>query len=107
MEFIDYKQLVKSIPLGKKLPDAIYLHQSAMKEIPISLNEYLNNIINKLEISAKQWNILKLSKTNHQCSLLYYPDFFTYAYPLYTSVGVLMAGSHYAVLTSHQMTYHY
>ena len=89
MEFIDYKMLVKSIPLGKKLPDAIYLHQSVMRELPISLNEYLNHIINKLEITKKQWNILKLSKTNHQCSLLYYPDFFTYAYPaLHTSYTI-------------------
>ena len=89
MEFIDYKKLVQSIQVGKKLPDAIYLHQSIMKELPISLNEYLNNIINKLEITKKQWNILKLSKTNYQCSLLYYPDFFTYAYPaLHTSYTI-------------------
>ena len=89
MEFIDYKKLVQSIQLGKKLPDAIYLHQSVMKELPIALNEYLIHIINKLDISKKQWNILKLSKTNHQCSLLNYPDFFTYAYPaLHTSYTI-------------------
>ncbi len=89
MEFIDYKKLVQGIQLGKKLPDAIYLHQSLIKELPFSLNEYLNNIINKLEITKKQWNILKLSKTNHQCSLLYYPDFFSYAYPsLHTSYTI-------------------
>lgn len=89
MEFIDYKKLVQSIQFGKKLPDAIYLHQSLIKELPISLNEYLQGIINKLEISQKQWNILKLSKTNHQCSLLNYPDFFTYAYPaLHTSYTI-------------------
>ena len=49
MEFIDYKKLVQSIQLGKKLPDAIYLHQSIIKELPFSLNEYLTNIINKLD----------------------------------------------------------
>ena len=47
MEFIDYKKLVQSIQVGKKLPDAIYLHQSLLKELPISLNEYLTNIISR------------------------------------------------------------
>lgn len=53
MEFIDYKNLVQSIKIGKKLPDAIYLHQFLIKELPFSLNEYLNDIINKLEITKK------------------------------------------------------
>ena len=89
MDFIEFKKRVIHIPFGKKLPDAVYLHQSLMQDLPLDLNEYLLTIINKLEISSEQWNILKLSRTNLQCSLLYYPDFFSYAYPsLHTSYSI-------------------
>ena len=37
MEFRDYKELVKIISVGKQLPDAIYVHETALDAVPLEL----------------------------------------------------------------------
>jgi len=37
MEFKNYKELVAKISVGKQLPDAAYIHQTALHEIPLEL----------------------------------------------------------------------
>ena len=86
MDFIEYKKLVGQLKIGKKLPDAIYLHESAMAAIPHDLHAYLFRIIGKLDLASAPWNIIKFFKKDFKISLLHYPSFFEDSYPaLHTS----------------------
>jgi len=89
MEFKDYKALVKQIPLGKQLPDAVYLHESALDILPKKLGAHLAKAVIDLELEDEDWNILKFFKRDHKVALLYYPEFFEESYPaLHTSYTV-------------------
>lgn len=81
MEFRDFKELVKQIPIGKQLPDAVYLHESALHVLPKQLGAHLAKAVIDLELDEKDWNILKFFKRDHKITLLDYPDFFDEAYP--------------------------
>ncbi|MBQ4851922.1 DNA phosphorothioation-associated putative methyltransferase [Pseudoalteromonas sp. MMG012] len=84
-----FKTLVKSLTLGKSLPSAIYLHQSALQTVlPAELYQLLQHTIKHHQFEHP-WNVLKLFKHDFKLTLLYYPDFETYAYPqLHTSITV-------------------
>ncbi len=81
MKFIDYKQYVSQIVVGKKLPTAIYLHESALDTIPKELAFHTIETIKNLKLTKTKWNIIKYYKNDYKISLLHYPDFDTYAYP--------------------------
>ena len=59
MDFVNYKKLVGQLKIGKKLPDAIYLHETAMASVPHDLHAYLFGIIGKLDLASAPWNIIK------------------------------------------------
>ncbi|WP_249348232.1 DNA phosphorothioation-associated putative methyltransferase [Pseudoalteromonas aurantia] len=84
-----FKTLVKSLTVGKSLPTAIYLHQSALQTVlPAELYQLLQHTIKHHQFEHP-WNVLKLFKRDFKLTLLYYPDFETYAYPqLHTSITV-------------------
>ncbi len=82
MEFTEYKNLVGNLKVGKNLPNAIYLHESALKEVPYPLLEFLQEAIAILKLDKATWNIIKFSKKEFKFSLLNYPDFFTDSYPV-------------------------
>lgn len=89
MEFKQYKELVKQVPYGKQLPDAVYVHESALDSLPKELGKILSTTISVLELDKKDWNILKLQKRNFKVTLLNYPTFFTDSYPaLHNSILV-------------------
>ncbi|MBU0946701.1 MAG: DNA phosphorothioation-associated putative methyltransferase [Proteobacteria bacterium] len=81
MDFAEYKKLVGQLKVGKRLPDAIYLHQSAMAAVPNDLHAYLFKTIEKIEIASTPWNIVKFFKKDFKISLLFYPAFFEDSYP--------------------------
>ncbi|MBA6357901.1 MULTISPECIES: hypothetical protein [unclassified Colwellia] len=89
MKFVEYREQVKSLQHGKKLPTAIYLHRSAIESVlSDTLLSYILDTINKLNIT-EQWNLLKLYKRDFKITLLNYPDFDTYAYPaLHISITI-------------------
>ena len=84
-----FKTLVKSLTVGKSLPTAIYLHQSALQTVlPAELYQLLQHTIKHHQFEHP-WNVLKLFKRDFKLTLLYYPNFETYAYPqLHTSITV-------------------
>lgn len=87
-----FNDLVKQTTLGKKLPDAIYLHKDAFSAMPPSLAKFVSIVATALKIADDDWNIVKLLKTDFRLSLLHYPDFYTEAYPaLRQSVTVDLA----------------
>jgi hypothetical protein len=81
MEFTHYKELVKTISVGKELPDAVYVHQVALDSVPIELAAHLARVVVSLKLDKKQWNIVKFFKRDHKVALLNYPRFFEDAYP--------------------------
>ena len=92
MEFATYRDIVKSLNIGKKLPDSIYIHESAIDILPKQLGAHLARAIIDLELDDKDWNILKFFKRDHKVTLLNYPNFFDDSYPaLHTSYTVDLA----------------
>jgi DNA phosphorothioation-associated putative methyltransferase len=81
MDFAEYKKLVGQLKVGKRLPDAIYLHESAMAVVPHDLHAYLFRTIKKIPLVSTPWNIIKFFKKDFKISLLYYPAFFEDSYP--------------------------
>ncbi|MBR9897580.1 MAG: DNA phosphorothioation-associated putative methyltransferase [Gammaproteobacteria bacterium] len=79
MDHEKFKKLLKDIKLGKKLPDAIYLHVDAFDEIPGALSKFTQIVANALKVSS--WNVAKFSRKEFKLSLLYYPDFYEDSYP--------------------------
>jgi len=81
MEFKQFKELVKTIPLGKQLPDAVYLHEKALDALPKELKDTLVDAIKQNKLNYISWNIVKFFKRDHKITLLDYPTFFEEAYP--------------------------
>ena len=89
MEFKEYKEIVKNIPVGKQLPDAVYIHESAIDTLPKKLGAHFAQTIIELGLEDENWNILKFLKRDHKVTLLNYPGFLKDAYPsLHTSYTV-------------------
>jgi len=81
MEFHEYKDLVKQIPIGKRLPDSIYIHESAISHLPPKLLEITLSLADIYKIDDDSWNIIKFNSRDFKISLLSYPDFESYSYP--------------------------
>lgn len=81
MEFHEYKDLVKQISIGKKLPDSYYVHESAIKYLPPELIELTLSLIDHFKINDDDWNIIKFNNRDHKLTLLNYPDFESDSYP--------------------------
>ena len=81
MEFRAYKELVSTICIGKQLPDAIYVHETALDAVPLELAAYLARAVAALGLDQKEWNVIKFFKRDHKVALLNYPRFLGDAYP--------------------------
>jgi hypothetical protein len=81
MEFRSYKELVHTLSIGKQLPDAIYVHESALDAVPLELAAHVARAVAVLQLDRKEWNVIKFFKRDHRVTLLNYPRFFEDAYP--------------------------
>ncbi|MBE0448145.1 MAG: DNA phosphorothioation-associated putative methyltransferase [Actinobacteria bacterium] len=81
MNFTDYRDLVNALTVGKHLPDATYVHVSAISEIPYHLAEFTLMLSDQFDIDEGDWNVLKYYRKDFKISYLHYPDFDDYAYP--------------------------
>jgi len=81
MDFREFKKLVSQVHVGKQLPDAVYLHLTALKDIPAELAETTFKIADALKIEDASWNVVKYNKRDFKLSLLNYPEFETNPYP--------------------------
>lgn len=77
----EFKELIKQVPYKKALPDAIYLHKSALAYAPDKLVKFIYAVAAALKVTEDQWDLVKLAKNSFRLSLLHYPDFFTESYP--------------------------
>tara|TARA_R110001592_G_scaffold192882_1_gene439960 strand:+ start:10735 stop:12603 length:1869 start_codon:yes stop_codon:yes gene_type:complete len=87
-----FTELVKTISIGKKLPDAIYFHKEAFSQAPLSLTKFILIVAKALKIDDSDWNLVKVFRKDFRISLLNYPTFFEESYPpLMQSVTVDLA----------------
>ncbi len=76
-----FAELIAQIKVGKKLPDAIYLHKDAFSALPTVLTQFIPAVANAVSLDDEHWNLVKLFKKEFRLSLLHYPDFYTDSYP--------------------------
>ena len=81
MDYIAYKKLVAAITVGKQLPDAVYVHESALDLLPDEIARLTLRIGAALKIDKGEWNIIKFYKRDYKLALLSYPDFDDDSYP--------------------------
>ena len=58
MDFPEFQKLVKGVQIGKQLPDSVYVHESAIHLIPITLSELILKVADALKINDDAWNIV-------------------------------------------------
>jgi DNA phosphorothioation-associated putative methyltransferase len=84
-----FKELVNSLTIGKKLPDSIYFHKDTFSEVPEALSKFIKVVAKALKIEDDNWNLIKVFRKDFRLSLLNYPLFFEDSYPaLEQSVNV-------------------
>ena len=81
MKFETFQSYVNAINFGKDLPEAVYLHKSALEHVQKELVAVVIGVAKALKISDGEWDIVKLFKRDFKLSYLSYPDFFDYPYP--------------------------
>ncbi len=83
MEFTPYKKQVEALSLGKRLPDATYLHKSALPLVSVELDEFTSALAAEYAV-GHDWNIAKYFRRDFKVSLLSYPTFLDESYPALT-----------------------
>tara|TARA_R110001583_G_scaffold154593_2_gene306297 strand:- start:6645 stop:8684 length:2040 start_codon:yes stop_codon:yes gene_type:complete len=77
-----FKELVNSLDVGKKLPNSIYLHKDTFSDVPEALSKFIKIVAKALKIDDNNWNIIKVFRKDFRLSLLNYPLFFEDSYPV-------------------------
>lgn len=76
-----FKSSVAKIKVGKKLPDAIYLHKDAFSSLPDNLKQFIPAVAKAIKLEDEQWDLVKLYKKEFRLSFLSYPTFYSESYP--------------------------
>ena len=83
-----YVELCQRSSVGKRLPDALYVHVSALGYLDPALQE-LEQLTRKVTAQVEKATIIKFSFNKPQIVYLFYPDFETEAHPaLQSSIQV-------------------
>lgn len=88
MEFEKYKEAVESLVTGKRLPDAVYLHRSALPNASKTLTDFVEATVANCS-DGVDWNVIKLFRRDLKFSLLSYPTFFDESYPALTGSATI------------------
>jgi DNA phosphorothioation-associated putative methyltransferase len=80
IDWTHYKQLMQSLPYGKVLPNAIYVHRDADACRTGPLSEILDLLALHHAVSD-EFNVLKFRTDAPRLSFLHYPAFFECAHP--------------------------
>ncbi len=83
-----FRQLVADLPVGKRLPDAVYLHVEALPHSSPELQAEVQRALAAAKL-AGPWNVVKLAHVDGRVSFQWYPRFFDDGFPaLASSVAV-------------------
>ncbi len=77
----NFARWVKQLTIGKILPDAVYLHKSALHHTAPKLHAFCTTVAKALKIDDADWDLIKLHRKNFKVAFLSYPGFFTDSYP--------------------------
>lgn len=88
VDFEKYEQLVSEMPLGKRLPEAVYIHADGLTTLPPALSRMIAAVLETASIEHR-WNVIKFAKERRQISLLWYPSFFEEGFPALQSALVV------------------
>jgi len=83
-----YKQLVSELRLGKRLPEAVYLHRDALPFVDVALQALITDA-SRVVRGDDTWNVLKFATTSSRISFLSYPHFFDEGFPALASAIVV------------------
>ena len=75
-----FNKLVERLVLGKRLPNAIYLHASALEKIDPDIASFVAVVAKAVKCDV--WNIVKLSRSEFRLSFLHYNFFDEWSYPV-------------------------
>jgi len=81
MDFIEYRDIIKKLDIGKKLPDSIYIHESAFSSLPDKLSSLTLSTVDQFGIQENSWNIVKFYRKDYKIAYLNYPEFENHSYP--------------------------
>ena len=81
MDFLTYRDIIKDLSIGKTLPDSIYIHKSALDNLPETLAKLISSTAKQFDISENDWSIIKLYRKDYKITYLNYPDFDEISYP--------------------------
>src|ERR1044071_7968484 len=76
----EFKALLRTLPFGKRLPSAVYVHREALAAASGPISEVVSEIIQVHEIGA-QFNIIKFHLDTPKITFLEYPQFFEDPHP--------------------------
>ena len=60
-----FKELVNSLSIGKKLPDSIYFHKDTLSEVPDALSKFIKVVAKALKIEDDNWNLIKVFRNRY------------------------------------------
>lgn len=74
LELTDIRKCCQSSPIGKLLPDALYVHESAVHELDETLQVWCQEACQQLP-EGTPYTLVKLQFARTKVSFLHYPDF--------------------------------
>ncbi len=80
---IAFRDAVVQLKIGKRLPNAVYVHRCCLAELPLRLRQE----VERAEVAAQpdcEWNIIKFHEDQFATTFLTYPDFDTDPHPALT-----------------------
>ena len=83
MKLAEYQELVGSLPFGKRLPTAIYVHREALAATlgpAHPLSQFMRQMEIRLQVGP-EYNLLKFRLNEYKLSFLCYPDFLEDPHP--------------------------
>lgn len=76
-----FSEWIKQLSVGKRLPDAVYLHKSALEQASVELHHLCMTVARALKIEDSAWDLVKLFRKEFKIAFLSYPDFYQQSYP--------------------------
>jgi len=102
LSFADYRRLVHSASVGKRLPTALYVHLDAVGRLPVELMALLAWIQSQPEIDSLMTDIIKFHTDDFRVSLLSYPGFFDDPHPTLAASTIIQIDQGTVIHRSYQ-----
>lgn len=81
MDPAEYTSIVRSLRVGKQLPDAVYLHVSLVAEACSEVATMVAQAVRTAKTTPGAFDVVKLARDEPRVSLLAYPAFFESGFP--------------------------